>query len=111
MKLTVLPPPDLQLSFCGSKLRRFTPFTINRIDSGKLGDTCSSESLCHVNRSRFCSSGVNQDSCPKNCHRIGDAMGATWASCLMGFRYTAPTGDQSRVEPVQRRGLRLLAAV
>jgi hypothetical protein len=30
---------------------------------------------------------------------MGDAIGWMRTSCLMGFRYTAPTGDQLRVEP------------
>jgi len=56
-------------------------------------------------------SGVNQDSCPKNRHRNGDAIGGTRTSCLTGLRYTAPTGDQLRVDRVQRRGVRCRAAV
>lgn len=55
--------------------------------------------------------GVNQDSCLKNHHRTGDAIGLTRTSCLMGFKYTAPTGDQLRVSPVQRRGVRRRAFV
>ena len=55
--------------------------------------------------------GVNQDSCLKNRHRTGDAIGLTRTSCLIGFRYTAPAGDQLRVLPVQRLGVRHRAAV
>jgi hypothetical protein len=42
---------------------------------------------------------------------MGDAMGWMRTSCLMGFRHTAPTGDQLRMEPVQRHGVRRYAAV
>ena len=55
--------------------------------------------------------GVNQDRGLKNRHRTGDAIGLTRTSCLIGFRYTAPAGDQLRVLPVQRLGVRHRAAV
>ena len=55
--------------------------------------------------------GANQDSCPKFVHESGVARGGVRVSCLMGLRYTAPTGDQLRVERDQRCGFRSRAAV
>ncbi len=55
--------------------------------------------------------GACQDRCPKNHHETGVASGWMRSSCLTGLRYTGPMGDQLRVEPVHRSGVRFLAWV